>query len=44
MSCLVGWYVKTRGVVEGLAEGMSAAGSEVITATHGLAKINLVLT
>ena len=35
----MGWYVKTRGMVECSAGGMSAAGSEVMTATRVLAKI-----
>ena len=34
ISWLVGSYVKTRGMVECLAGGMSAAGSEVMTAMH----------
>ena len=36
ISWSVGWYIKTRGMVECSAGGMCSAGSEVMTATHGL--------
>ena len=36
MSWLVGWYFKTRGVVDGSAGGLSAAGSEVKNVTRGM--------
>lgn len=41
MSWLVGWYFKTRGVVDGSAGGLSAAGSEVKNVTRGMTKIRV---
>ena len=41
ISWLIGWYVKTRRMVECSVGGMSAAVSEVMSATSGLAKIRV---
>lgn len=41
MSWLVGWYFKTRGMVECSEGGMSAAGSEVMNITRGMTKIRV---